>query len=470
METPWVAVSQGLKSAYPLVDMLDPRAVAATEKSAFERLSAAQLGDGSFPWFPGGRGDPYMTLYVLAGMAEAKHYGVAVPEDMTRRALRYAMNEVPRRLKPEEGDLAFVLYAAYVVSSFPAEGRTKEVVTAWLEFAAKHDRAFTRLGHAYASYAWRNLGDMKKAESYLDRALDAARRDELTGTYWTPEKNSWLWYNDDLETHAFLIRTLQTLRPQDKRLSGMVQWLLFNRKGSVWKSTKASAAAVFTLLDFMKKRGALDKGDAYSIRWGASTDTVKVGPEDWLEKPLRWTRTGQRGREDAEAVVTKKGPGFAFASLTHVFSTTEPEESHAGGPVAVERAFFRRVGKEGGYKLEKLESGDAVKVGDTVVVRLTVTSRAAMEYLHLKDPRGAGFEAEALRSGWAWDGLSRYEEPRDSLSNYFVSWMPHGEYKLESRVRPTTPGRYRIGAAVLQSMYAPEFAAHSAGFELAVEE
>lgn len=470
METPWLQVSQGLKSSYPLVDMLDPKAVAATEKSAFERLSAAQLGDGSFPWFPGGRGDPYMTLYVLAGMAEAKHYGVAVPEDMTRRALRYAMNEVPRRLKPEEGDLAFVLYAAYVVTSFPAEGRTKEIVTAWLEFAAKHDRAFTRLGHAYASYAWRNLGDRKKAEAYLDRAMDAARHDELTGTYWTPEKNSWLWYNDDLETHAFLIRTLQTLRPKDERLSGMVQWLLFNRKGSVWKSTKASAAAVFALLDFMKKRGALDKGDSYSIRWGASTDTVEVGPEDWLEKPLRWTRTGQRGREDAEAVVTKKGPGFAFASLTHVFSTTELEEAHAGGPVAVERSFFRRVGKEGGYRLEKLKSGDAVKVGDTVVVRLTVTSRAAMEYLHLKDPRGAGFEAEALRSGWAWDGLSRYEEPRDSLSNYFVSWMPHGEYKLESRVRPTTPGRYRIGAAVLQSMYAPEFAAHSAGFELVVED
>jgi uncharacterized protein YfaS (alpha-2-macroglobulin family) len=478
MESPWLQVSQGLKSSWPLVDMLSPTAVAATEKTAFARLTASQLSDGSFPWFPGGRGDPYMTLYVLAGFAEARHYGVDVPSPMLRSALRYAMNEVPRRLKPEEGDLAFLLYASYVLTAFPEElkgsvpelARAKEMAKTWLTFAAKHDRAFTRLGHAYASYAWRRLGDMKKAEAYLDRAMDGARRDELTGTSWTPEKNSWVWYNDDLETHAFLIRALQTLRPKDARLAGMVQWLLFNRKGTVWKSTKASAAAVFALLDYMQKTGSLSKGDTFTVRWGGLSDAAQVGPADWLERPLRWTRTGQRSAADAEAVVTKAGPGFAFASLTHVYSTTRLEDASEPGLLTLDRKFFRRVKKGEAYSLEPLKSGASVKVGDTVVVRLTASSRGQLEYLHLKDPRGAGFEAETLRSGWAWDGLSRYEEPRDSLTNYFVSWMPQGEYKLESRVRPTTPGRYRVGAAVLQSMYAPEFAAHSAGFELVVEE
>ena len=56
------------------------------------------------------------------------------------------------------------------------------------------------------------------------------------------------------------------------------------------------------------------------------------------------------------------------------------------------------------------------------------------------------------------------------MTNFFVSWLPHGEYVLRYRVRPTTPGTYRIGAAVMQSMYAPEFAAHSSGFTLKVVE
>jgi len=36
-------------------------------------------------------------------------------------------------------------------------------------------------------------------------------------------------------------------------------------------------------------------------------------------------------------------------------------------------------------------------------------------------------------------------------------------------VRPTTPGTFKAGAAVIQSMYAPEFAAHSSGFTLTVK-
>ena len=30
----------------------------------------------------------------------------------------------------------------------------------------------------------------------------------------------------------------------DPRIPGLVQWLLFNRQGNEWKSTKASAAAI----------------------------------------------------------------------------------------------------------------------------------------------------------------------------------------------------------------------------------
>jgi uncharacterized protein YfaS (alpha-2-macroglobulin family) len=109
-----------------------------------------------------------------------------------------------------------------------------------------------------------------------------------------------------------------------------------------------------------------------------------------------------------------------------------------------------------------------VAAGDQLEVHLTVNTRAQFEYVHLKDPKAAGFEAEELSSGWRWDGLSRYEEPRDSLTNFFIEWLPHGEYVLKYRLRPTTPGTFRLGAAVLQSMYAPEFSAHSAGMVINV--
>ncbi|MEK9145969.1 MAG: alpha-2-macroglobulin family protein, partial [Elusimicrobiota bacterium] len=477
METPWLQHSEGVKSYWPVLDLFDTAVVTREERDAMDRLKSSQLPEGGFPWFPGGKPDPYITLIVLAGLAEAQHYGVEVPQDMVERALRYLMGEMPKHLKPEEGEVALLLYASYVVTSFPQKLRALPAfmqagrfAKSWLDFSDKHSDAMTQLGKAYAAYAYGKLGDKAKSGLYLDRAMDGSREDPITGVYWQPEKYSWLWYHDTVETHAFLLRTLQTLRPKDQRIPGMVQWLLFSRKGGEWKSTKASAAAIFTLLDFMKGRGALDKGDLYSVRWGDIAEDVQVAPDDWLGKPLRWTRSGADAAPAGLPTVEKKGPGLAFASLTHIYTTEKLAEQSENGLLNVGRKFYRRVKEGDSYHLKPLSSGDSVKVGDTVEIHLKINTRSQFEYVHLKDPRGAGFEAEELLSGWKWEQLGRYEEPRDSLTNFFVSWLPHGEYVLKYRVRPTTEGRYRVGAAVIQSMYAPEFAAHSSGFELKVTE
>jgi uncharacterized protein YfaS (alpha-2-macroglobulin family) len=134
------------------------------------------------------------------------------------------------------------------------------------------------------------------------------------------------------------------------------------------------------------------------------------------------------------------------------------------------RKFYRRAREEDAYHLKPIESGGEVAVGDEVEVQLKINTRSQFEYMHLKDVKAAGFEAETLLSGWKYDALGFYEEPRHSLTNFFISWLPHGEYILRYRLRPTKPGVYRIGAATLQSMYAPEMTAHSSGFVIKVVE
>ncbi|MEK7744903.1 MAG: alpha-2-macroglobulin family protein, partial [Elusimicrobiota bacterium] len=220
METPWLQHSEGVKSYWPVLDLFDTAVVTREEKDAMDRLKSSQLPEGGFPWFPGGRPDPYITLIVLAGLAEAQHYGVEVPQDMVERALRYLMGEMPKHLKPEEGEVALLLYASYVVTSFPQKLRALPAfmqagrfAKSWLDYADKHSDAMTQLGKAYAAYAYGKLGDKAKSGLYLDRAMDGSREDPITGVYWQPEKYSWLWYHDTVETHAFLLRALQTLRP-----------------------------------------------------------------------------------------------------------------------------------------------------------------------------------------------------------------------------------------------------------------
>src|SRR5687767_14598504 len=104
-------------------------------------------------------------------------------------------------------------------------------------------------------------------------------------------------------------------------------------------------------------------------------------------------------------------------------------------------------------------------------VQLSLRAKQQAEYVHLRDPRGAGFEPMTLVSGFKWHtGIGVYEEVRDSGASFFFEWLPVGEYTFRYRVRAATAGTFRVGPAQVQSMYAPEFAARSAGAVFEVSE
>ncbi len=102
-------------------------------------------------------------------------------------------------------------------------------------------------------------------------------------------------------------------------------------------------------------------------------------------------------------------------------------------------------------------------------MQLSLKVKHAAEYVHLRDPRAAGFEPENPVSHYVWElGVGRYEEIRDSGTNFFFEWLPAGEYPLKYRLRANMAGTFRVGPATVQSMYAPEFNAYSAGNTLGI--
>ena len=475
METPWVYESEGGNKSANLIDLLDPKTVKKQKDKAYNKLKNAQLGDGSFPWWEGGKSDLYMTLYILDAFAQARRFGVEVDHDMLDNALEYVNNRIPYILKAEEYYLSLVCYSAYILTSYPQSefsGAKKgfRAAKSWVVFLEKNIDKLTPMGKAYLAYTHLRLGDRKKAEEIFDMAMDGWRTDPVAGIYWTPEKYSWVWYSDSVEKHAFFLKLLQELRPKDPKIGGMVQWLLFNRKGNVWKSTKASAAAVYSLLDFMNNSGSLTKSDFYEIKWADKKDAFEIKPDDFLQKPIRLTvKDEQVTDEHRTASIKKTGPGICFASLTYIYSTDELPETSQDGMINLSRKFYVREKSDNGYILRQIKSGDTVKNGAEIEVQLKINTKSRFEYMHLKDPKAAGFEAVSLTSGWKWDYFGHYEEQRDSLTNFFFDNLPHGEYIFKYYLRPTKPGVYRVGAAVIQSMYSPDMSAHSSGFIIKVE-
>ena len=81
------------------------------------------------------------------------------------------------------------------------------------------------------------------------------------------------------------------------------------------------------------------------------------------------------------------------------------------------------MGKE--VQLKPLSESHSIKVGDEVEVQLSIRSKHPVGYVHLRDPRGAGFEPTSVNSRHKWDlGIYWYEEIRDSGTNFFFEHLP----------------------------------------------
>ncbi|MCY1076968.1 alpha-2-macroglobulin family protein [Archangium lansingense] len=168
-------------------------------------------------------------------------------------------------------------------------------------------------------------------------------------------------------------------------------------------------------------------------------------------------------------VVEKTGKGLAFASATWHFSTERLPEEERGDFFHVSRRYFLREQVGTKTVLRPLEEGTPVVSGDEVEVQLSLRTKHAAEYVHLRDPRAAGLEPMSTESRHRYDlGIIWYEEPRDSGTNFFFEWLPAGEYTFRYRLRANMAGTFRVGPATVQSMYAPEFTAYSKGAVLTV--
>jgi len=85
-ETPWYRQAQAEKEARHNVGILfDDNRLNSETESTLQKLSQAQLADGLWPWFPGGRGDTFITLYITTGFGRLRHLNVDVPVDSAVR-------------------------------------------------------------------------------------------------------------------------------------------------------------------------------------------------------------------------------------------------------------------------------------------------------------------------------------------------------------------------------------------------
>jgi hypothetical protein len=91
-------------------------------------------------------------------------------------------------------------------------------------------------------------------------------------------------------------------------------------------------------------------------------------------------------------------------------------------------------------------------------VRLIISTKEDMEFVHLKDMRA--LVLNLLMSSYQYkDNLGFYKSTKDAATHFFFDKINKGTYVLEYDIRVITKETSN-GISTMQSMYAPEFSSH----------
>lgn len=481
-ESPWLQSAQGgSRGEDELINVLDSRIAASERDRALTRLKKMQLPGGAFPWFEGGPPDPYMTVYTLMGFGRALEFKVDVPKDVIAKAWRYTRQWL-------DGDLErmmsinccweMITMVNYAVSQYPDESWSsgmfdKAYRTRLLNYSFKHWKKHSPLLKGYLALTLLRLDRKADAKLVWDSVMDSAKSDDQLGTYWAQEDRSWLWYNDTIETHAFSLRTLMEMDPKDSRSEGLVQWLFLNKKLNHWKSTRATSEVIYSLAHYLDETATLGTREVINVDLGSQKTEFIFEPDKYTGRKNQLVVPGEKVVPGIHSKITvsKSTPGFAFASAVWHFSTEELPKEASGDFFNINRKYFKRENNGKEWVLKPLADGEQIRIGDQIEVQISITTKHEAEYVHLRDPRAAGLEPENPVSGYKYGlGIYWFEETRDSGANFFFNRLPVGEYTFKYRLRADMSGNFRIGPATIQSMYAPEFNAYSAGNTMKVLE
>ena len=393
--------------------------------------------------------------------------------------------EKPNEYVPCETDALYLYGRSFFLTDKPVAAANKPAVEFFLKQARKlWLQTGCRQSQGQLALALKRFGgndNLAAAKAIMLSLKERSKNDQEMGMFWRDTEESWWWYRAPIETQALMIEAFDEVANDQPSVEDCRVWLLKQKQTQDWKTTKATADAVYALL--LRGRDLLSSTALVDVSLGGKDVTPGRS-----ELPIRNPQSAIRNSPEAgtgfyevrfapadikpglAAITVKKSDqGVAWGSVHWQYledmSKVTPYE---GTPLKLTKTLFTKVNTARGQVLEPVKA--PLAVGDELVVRIELRTDRDMEYVHLKDQRGSGTEPVNVLSRYKYqDGLRYYESTRDTASHFFIDYLPKGVYVFEYSTRVQLRGEYQTGVADIQCMYAPEFNSHSQSLTVTVK-
>jgi uncharacterized protein YfaS (alpha-2-macroglobulin family) len=478
--------------------VFDDETVNKMVKEGVKRLADMQLADGGWGWFSGygERSYPHTTAVVVHGMQLAQKSDVAVPGATLEAGVQWLKNYQVRELaklkrwdlKKDSGKSHADNIDALVYMVLVDAGSEHANMRAYLYRDRNRLSVYAK---AMFGMALHRIGDLQKRDMLMRNIEQYLVEDEENQTAYLNLPNSgywWYWYGSEYEAHAYYLKLLSAVEPGSKKASGLVKYLLNNRKhATYWNSTRDTALIVEAFAEYLSASGEDRPDMTLDIYLDAKKmKTVRITPENLFTFDNTFVLEGKAvttGSHTLKIVRTGRGPLYFNAYLD--FFTLEDFITRAGLEIKVQRKVYRlrkvdKKIKDAGsrgqvvdrkiekYERDPLKNMAALQSGDLVEIELEIESKNDYEYLIVEDMKAAGFEPVEVRSGYTGNEMGAYVEFRDRKVCFLVRRLARGRHSVSYRLRAEIPGKFSALPTRAYAMYAPALKANSDEIKLII--
>jgi len=476
-ETPWVAeANRESDQKRQLAGFLDQSTIDYRVNHFTTELCKLQNSDGSFSWWPGMDGSVYMTMMVAETLSRLKVLGATATlteKSELDNSLTSSFTYLDRKMAEEVKQLKELAKKGnkYLAPS--------EIAVHWLYASALNQRAktadilymvhlldkqptrLTIYGKAVSAVILAQYGKTQHASDYLQSLREYTVYTDEAGRYFDTPKAYYSWYDYRIPTQTAAIEALKLLAPNDTTIAQLQQWLLHEKRTTAWSTNINSVNAVYAFL-----YGADGKAELNKLATGEPTALYLDGKAIELPKatagigfvkvaePLTTTAAAPR-----QLTADKTTDGTSWGAVYGQFQQPATSVTNATAGLKVSREMYLADDKSATDR-------STFKVGQKVVVRITIEADRDYDFVTVQDKRAACMEPVSQLSGYHW---GYYLAPQDNATNYYFDQLSKGRHVVETTYFIDRAGSYSTGICTAQCTYAPEYTAREAAKVITVE-
>ena len=483
-ETPWVlAADNETEQKQRLSLLFDLNRADGLREAALQQLIQQQNEEGGWSWFKGFPASRAITLSILKGMSQlvqlnAIQYGQAEKE-MQMKALKFLdksmQTDYENLLKydkkwqnawpsPEQVEFLFVR-SSY--RDIPELGDAREAIRFYTNQAEKHWNQYSLISKGEIALLMHRNGKKEVATAILTWLKKTATISEEKGMYWANNRRGSDYFTSPIDTHCLLMSVFNEIAPDTQNTNRMKQWLLNQKRTQNWESVPATVNAIYALL--LTGSDWLNTQNTCVATWDGKTYSTAEG--EIATGYLKTILPNEPANSSANPVLSirKEGNTPAWGAVYEQYFQEIDKVKGQKGVLSVEKKLFVETNNGTNRQIRPVTPEQPLRIGDKVIVRLTIRTDREMNYVFLKDLRAGCFEpADQLSGPESRDGIWYYRSPKDVSENFFINRLPEGTFVLEYPVYVSRSGEYAGGISTIQCMYAPEFVSHTAGESLRI--